>query len=146
MASRPAVLYQELLFAIYAAEADQPRPDALVASASERFLGISFRPLAQVRPLDLTWPPRLHQRLFLEAAVHIASADNATMRRAAKRQRSPAAARPSPSRWAGFVERSVTPESIAPHRSAISSPTDGSSSEPRDGIPTQSPNSSMATS
>ena len=60
---------QEFLFAIYAAEADQPHPDKLIASTSERFLGITFRPLAQVRALDLTWPPRLHQRLFLEAAV-----------------------------------------------------------------------------
>ena len=61
--------YHEFLFAIYAADAEQSRPDALVASASERFLGMTFRPLAQVRTLDLTWPPRLHQRLFLEAAV-----------------------------------------------------------------------------
>jgi 8-oxo-dGTP pyrophosphatase MutT (NUDIX family) len=61
--------FQEFLFAIYAAEADQPRPDARVTSESERFLGVTLRSLAEVRVLSLTWPRRLHQRLFLEAAV-----------------------------------------------------------------------------
>lgn len=61
--------YQQFLFAIYAAEADRPRPNAIVASPSERFLSVAFLPYDKVRALDLSWPPRLHQRLFLEAAV-----------------------------------------------------------------------------
>jgi 8-oxo-dGTP pyrophosphatase MutT (NUDIX family) len=61
--------HQQFLFAIYAAEADEPRPDLLVNSETELFLSVTFRPLADVQSLDLTWPPRLHQRLFLEAAI-----------------------------------------------------------------------------
>jgi len=61
--------YQQFLFAIYAAIADRPRPDVIVASPTEHFVSAAFLPVAKVRALDLAWPPRLHQRLFLEAAV-----------------------------------------------------------------------------
>lgn len=64
----------EFLWAIYAAEAGEHRPEAILPNPTELFLGIGFRPIDAVRALPLDSFRRLHQRLFVEAAVRACSA------------------------------------------------------------------------
>jgi 8-oxo-dGTP pyrophosphatase MutT (NUDIX family) len=65
--------FQDFVFAVYVTEAVELRPEAVKANAREQFLGATFTPFEEVRSLSLTWPPRLHQRLFLNAAVRARS-------------------------------------------------------------------------
>jgi 8-oxo-dGTP pyrophosphatase MutT (NUDIX family) len=64
----------EFLWAIYAAEAGEHRPQSIVSNPTELFLGLGFRPVDAVRAIPLDTFRRFHQRLFVEAAVRACSA------------------------------------------------------------------------